>query len=271
MSTEISVLMCVYINDQAVQLNEALNSVLNQTIKPKEVVVVLDGPINKEVCQLLREYVDKYNELKIVKINNNVGLAMALNEGLKYCTCNFVARMDADDISRTDRFEKQIKVLESGYDVVSSWSLIFKDNPDNVIAIKKRPVRDCDIKKLAKRRSPISHAGSMYRKSSVINVGSYNDVGLYEDYYLWVKMIQGDYKFYNVPEPLIYVRTSMDQIKRRGGYQYLINEIKSQKSFVDMGFLSFYEFIVNTIFRVFIRLIPDKLRSYLLIKIWGNS
>lgn len=177
--------------------------------------------------------------------------------------------MDTDDIIPNDRFEKQLAVIEKGYDIVSCWSLLFSENINNVIAIKQRPENHDDIVKLAKRRSPISHAASMMRKDSVLKAGNYQHCYFYEDYFLWARMIMNGSKFYNIQEVLYYVRTNEDQIQRRGGLKYLKNELKVFVQFYKIGFYSLKDFVINSLIRIFARLMPKKIRSFIFKMIWN--
>jgi len=262
-----SVLMSVYYKEKPEYLNEALSSIFHQTKAPSEIVIVKDGSLTKELDDVIDRFAQKA-PVKIILIEKNVGLGLALNEGLKHSSNEIVARMDSDDIIPPDRFEKQLATIEKGYDVVSCWSTLFLGEIDKAIAVKKRPETHEDIVKLAKRRSPVSHAACLYRKSEVLAAGGYQHCEMYEDYHLWVRMILNGSKFYNVQESLYYVRTSQEQVSRRGGMKYLQNEIRTFLEFHKMGFFSFSDLVVNTVIRISVRLLPIKLRSLLLKLVW---
>lgn len=118
-----SVLMSVYHRDNAVYLKEALNSIFDQSILPTEIILVKDGLLSQELNSVIDYFVEKYSSVKIVELLDNQGLGRALNEGLKYCSCDLIARMDADDISKFKRFEKQIEMFERypKLDIVGAW------------------------------------------------------------------------------------------------------------------------------------------------------
>ena len=179
--------------------------------------------------------------------------------------------MDTDDIIPADRFEKQLAKMEEGYDVVSCWSRLFMNDSQEIIAVKTRPEHHDDIVKLAHRRSPVCHAAAFMRKSAVLKAGNYQHRQYYEDYNLWVRMIQTGAKFYNVQEVLYDVRTTEEQLKRRGGFSYLRNELKYLKEFYDMGFYSLKDLLVNSGIRIAARMMPSGLRSALFKKIWNHK
>jgi hypothetical protein len=160
--------------------------------------------------------------------------------------------------------------IKEGYDVVSCWSNFFENTPENSIAIKRRPEKHEEIVKLAKSRSPVLGAGSIYRKNAVLSAGNYRNFRLGEDYHLWVRMIMSGAKFYNIQEPLYYVRTSHSQIKRRGGLRYLKIELKMLFDFYKIGFYSLYDLTKNILIRSIVRIFPATIRSFVLKKIWQN-
>ncbi|MFT0349328.1 glycosyltransferase, partial [Bacteroides thetaiotaomicron] len=118
-----SVLISVYNKENSLSLRQSLTSVFRQKLPPTEVVLLKDGPLTEELDKVIAEYVMRYPELKIVSLPVNQGLGKALNEGLKHCSYDLVARMDTDDIAKPDRFEKQIRVFQEHpeLDVVGAW------------------------------------------------------------------------------------------------------------------------------------------------------
>ena len=136
-----SVLLSIYSKEDPNFLTQSLNSVFNQSVNPSEVIVVEDGPLTPELYSVLSEFEICHQNLRRVKLPKNSGLGNALNEGLKYCTYDLVARMDTDDIALPDRFEKQLKVFETYPQVaaVSSWIDEFEETPDSVISTRKLP------------------------------------------------------------------------------------------------------------------------------------
>lgn len=264
-----SVLLSVYYKENPLYLKHAIDSILEQTYPPDEIILVEDGPLNDQLYIVLDSYKNKAN-LKRIRLKENKGLGNALNEGLKYCSYNLVARMDTDDIAYSDRFEKQVKYMESHpeIDVCSAWIDEFIDNTTNVIATKKLPESDKEIKKYAKHRCPINHPVVIYRKNAVLAAGGY--CGFPEDYRLWIKMIMKGNKFHNLQESLLYFRYSLDMMKRRGGWQYAQNDIKAQIDFFRIGYINIWTLFYNVLIRIIVRLLPNKIRNFIYKKTLRN-
>ena len=127
--------------------------------------------------------------------------------------------MDTDDIAMPERFEKQLAVFKKypDIDVVGAWINEFEDNVSNIKSVRKLPELPDDIRQFAKRRNPINHPVVMFRKSAVLAAGGYRHFPLFEDYYLWIRMLMNGAKFYNIQESLLYFRFSPEMFKRRGG------------------------------------------------------
>ena len=271
MTPKFSVLISIYRKENPLWFREALDSVFAQTIRPSEIVLVEDGPLTPELYAVIEEYCQKYPIFNIVKNEANLGLGLALRKGVEACSNEIIARMDTDDLLPSDRFEKQLHIIEKGYDVVSCMSMAFKDTINNVIAIKKRPEFHEDIVKLAHKRSPVCHAACFMRKSKVLEAGNYVHRQYYEDYNLWVRMILAGSKFYNIQEVLYYVRTDDRQVQRRGGFQYLKKELKYLHEFYNLGFYSLGDLVLNSMIRIVARLTPTVIRSKVFQIIWNHS
>ena len=153
----------------------SLDSIFHQTLLPDEVILVEDGPLTSELEQIVYDYSTRYPVLKIVPLPTNQGLGKALNEGLKHCSYDLVARMDTDDIAMPDRFRRQIQIFEEHpeIDVCGAWVDEFEGNKRNILSTRKLPEYHEEIAAYAKRRNPINHPVVMFRKSAVIAAGGY--------------------------------------------------------------------------------------------------
>ena len=260
---EFSVLLSLYYKEQPSFLRQSLDSILTQTVLPSEIVLVEDGKLTPELDNVVEEYEKKYDIIKVIKLETNQGLGKALNEGLRHCTYDIVARMDTDDISKPERFEKQIKEFENDPDLcaVSSWIDEFHDNKDNVTSTRKVPETNDEIVKYGKRRNPFNHPSVMFKKKEIEKVGGYKSFYLFEDYYLWARLILNNCKLKNIQESLLLFRANDEMFKRRGGWKYALTEIKFQRRLNSIGYINFVEMMTNITLRTTTRMIPNKLRS----------
>lgn len=264
-----SVLLSVYWKEQPAYLQQSLDSIFTQTLMPDEVVLVKDGPLTDELDQIIEEYSPKYPILKVVPLAQNQGLGKALNEGLKHCSYDLVARMDTDDIAKSYRFEKQVAVFESHpeLDVVGAWIDEFEGDVGQVVAVRRLPERHEEIRKYAQKRCPVNHPVVMFRKLAVLSAGGYQHFPLFEDYYLWVRMLLNGSRFYNIPESLLYFRLSPDMFKRRGGWRYAKNEVRFQYRLLNLKFIGVIQFCENVCVRFTVRILPNDFRSFFYKKI----
>lgn len=260
-----SVLLSLYHKESPLFLHQSLESIFTQTLSPSEVVLVEDGSLTDELYAIVQEFENQYPKLKVVPLPTNQGLGKALNEGLKHCSYDIVARMDTDDIAKLDRFEKQLAIFQKHpeVDVVGAWIDEFEGEASNVLSVRKVPKEHEDIFRFAKRRCPVNHPVVMFRKSAVLKAGGYKHFPLFEDYYLWVRMLKNGARFYNIQEGLLFFRFSPDMFKRRGGWKYAVTEMRLQTLFYKIGFIDLLSLIRNICIRLVTRLLPNNLRSLL--------
>lgn len=259
-----SLLMAVYYREKVNNLDEALKSILNQTIPPDEIVIVKDGTLTKELEELLRLYKKRYRALfKIIGYKENKGLGKALELGVLHCSYEWIARMDSDDISCKDRFEKQINFLKEHRDikVVGSYISEFYKETSNLISTRRVPLNSADIASFARFRNPFNHMTVMFNKSVVLECGNYKELLYFEDYYLWMRMIRNNINMANIDEVLVFVRVDENMYKRRGGINYIKYEYILQKKFLESEFINIYEFIINITIRGAVRMIPNNIRG----------
>lgn len=258
--------MSVYSKENPEYLKQSLNSIINQTVKPDEIVVVKDGPLTSELENVIEKYKNTFKNLfKIVDIKENVGLGLALREGVLNCSNEIIARMDTDDICIPERFEKQIKFLENNpdIDIVGSWISEFKNSPENIYAQRIVPLSHNKIHEFAKWRNPMNHMTVMFRKQSVIDAGNYEHFQSFEDYYLWVRMLNKGCKFANIEESLVKARAGELMFKKRAGLKYFLeNEFLIQKTLLDMNFINEHHFLRNVTLKFLLRVIPANIMAY---------
>lgn len=113
MTENYSVLMSVYIKEKPEYLKEAITSILNQTVKTNDFVIVCDGPLTEGLNKVIADFVTTYSGLfNVYRLEHNMGLAKALNNGILQCKNEIIVRMDSDDVSMPDRVEKQMKAMK---------------------------------------------------------------------------------------------------------------------------------------------------------------
>lgn len=257
-----SVLMSIYKKEEPKYFNRAMQSIWDeQTVKPDEIVLVQDGPLTDGLYKAIDEWKAKIGEVfKTVPLEKNVGLGDALNAGIKHCSYELIARMDTDDISIPNRFEKQLKAFENNdIDICSSWVSEFDSDENEIISYRKLPEKYNEIIVYSKMRSPINHPAVMYKKSIVEKAGGYKHMLWMEDYYLWARMLLSGAKFYNIQEPLVNMRAGYGQLERRGGFKYAIEEFKFLNKLKKIGYLTTIEYLKNILIKVPIRLLPKEL------------
>lgn len=264
-----SVLLSLYYKESALFLHESLTSVFNQTVRPAEIVLVEDGPLTPELYSVLSEFSINHPEIKRVSLERNSGLGVALNEGLRHCTCDLVARMDSDDISKPERFERQAEFMAEHPDIAvcGSWIDEFIGSTDNVVSQRRLPETSAEIAEFGRKRNPMNHPTVMFRKSAVEAAGGYEHFPLFEDYWLWARMLKAGYRFYNIQESLLWFRTSADVYRRRGGWRYAMTELKFQNSLRKLGCISCADIIINGSARFAVRLLPNSIRKTLYAKL----
>lgn len=229
-----SFLMSIYSNVTIEELHLSVSSMLEQSVKPEQIVIVCDGPISNELTNAIEAYKDTFPDLfTFVILDENHGLAYALNQGLKECRNELVARMDSDDYSRSSRCEKQIECFIHDPELVIVGTDVenFQGSIDNILPIKKqRPYLYPDIKKALRRSCPFAHPSIMYKKSKVLACGGYDpDLRRRQDYDLFSKMINGyGLKAINIHEPLLLFRVDDSYYKRNKSIDSCLSRIKVQ-------------------------------------------
>lgn len=262
-----SVCTSIYRNDKPEFIRAAVDSMLvDQSVKPDEIVLVQDGPVPKTLSQLLSEYEDKYATIMhVVRLEKNGGLGNALKLGVETAKYDIIARMDSDDICLPDRFEKQLNYLAEHpeCDIVGGQMTEFIDTPDNIVGRREVPLTNKEIYEFMKSRCALNHVTVMFRKESVLKVGNYQDWFWNEDYYLWVRMMMAKCQFANIPDVAVNVRSGADQYARRGGKKYFDSEIGIKKLMLEKGMITRKEFFINYIQRFIIQLmLPNSIRGW---------
>lgn len=255
-----SVLMSLYRKEKPEYLKLAIDSMINQTVRPDEIVLVEDGPLTDELYAVL----DEYPMLHRIKNETNLGLGLALNVGLKECKNELVARMDTDDCSKPDRCEKQLaRFYEKPYlAIVGSHIDEFVGDPSNVISQRIVPTTSEEIYNFAKKRSAFNHPAVMYSKTAVLDNNGYADLKRNQDVDLFGRMQFAGYKAENIDEALLWFRSSDELAKRRKSWQNTWSYIATIRKFWKMGYASFTDYVVVGIAQTGMYLMPVQLQNF---------
>lgn len=264
MNTNYSVLMSVYYKEKPEFLKQAMDSMFNQTIPTNDFVLVCDGPLTIELNEIIDTEKTKHKKiLNIIRIEKNSGLGNALNIGLKECKNKLVARMDSDDISYSDRCEKQLRIFDklSGISICSCNINEFNNNLGDATMIRKLPETNEEIVKFSKKKNPFNHMATMIKRDDVLEVGGYQPFYLLEDYYLWIRMLSKGYTAYNIQEVLVSARVGKGMYKRRGGLEYAKSQIELYRYMLNIKWINNYQFIIYSFVRYIVSIMPTNLRK----------
>ena len=178
------------------------------------------------------------------------------------CKYDYIARMDSDDIAKPERFAKQFQYLKQHPEtaLLGTWITEFSKDENNPDTLTELPCTHQEILKYAKKRNPFRHMTMLLKKEAVIKAGNYRDFLWFEDYDLWVRMLQKGYIAANIPEYLVNVRADEEMFARRGGCQYLKQDYRFQKNLLNSKFITCKQFIRNIFYRSIVRIMPNKLR-----------
>ena len=211
-----SLLLSIYKKNTVEELNRCFESIRNQENSPDEIIFIIDGPIKKEVFTNIEKWC-AILPISIFKLSHNMGLAYALNYGLKLCTNDWVFRIDIDDVCAADRFIKQIKIINSNsnIDILGGNILCFKSFP-NFFYGRNVPTSPTAIRRFMKFRNPINHSSVFFNRNKIIDIGGYPDARLGQDYLLWISAIKNGLKIHNTQEVLVYMKVDKNIYSRRG-------------------------------------------------------
>lgn len=265
-----SVLMSVYSKDKPDFFEMALLSLKNQTLRPAEVIIVFDGNLDASFYKIVSSYKTILN-IKIVQNSSNLGLAKSLNKGLGYVQNEIIARMDSDDIATEDRFEKQMRVFqqqELDVAVVGGNVGEFIGYKENIVSVRVVPTDLDEIKKFSKYRSPVNHPTALIRTNTLRSIGGYPEqFNKLEDYALWIKLLNQNYKIINIRDVVVYMRISDETYRRRGGLVQVKAYLALRRYMYRIGYINLIELISGSILNSFTSLIPSTMLGFIYKKI----
>ena len=266
-----SVVTSVYKNDNPLYVRRAIESVTSsQSLPPDEVVLVVDGPVPDTLSKLIKEF-ETEPLFNVIWLSVNRGLGNALRIGVEAANNPVIARMDADDVSAPDRFEKQIRYMEEhpDCDLLGGQISEFIDTEENIVGRRIVPFSHKEILTWLKGRCPFNHVSVTALRSRVITVGNYIDWHFNEDYYLWIRMAEAGYKFANLPDVLVNVRVGAEMYKRRGGWAYFKSEKGLQDYMLSHKMISLPRYVYNVFVRFIIQVaMPNSVRGFVFQKLF---
>lgn len=270
---DFSVCMAVYRKDKIKDFRLAVESIYNgQTVKPSEIVIVVDGLVPDDISRYLTELETTPSSVfKIIRLPENKGLGNALRVGVECASYSIIARMDSDDISLGNRFEKQIAYIEANpkCDIIGGQITEFINNDRNIIGQRLVPGTHKEISDRLKYRCPFNHMTVMFKKGAVVNAGNYQSWHFNEDYYLWIRMALAGCHFANLPDTLVNVRVGKDMYARRGGWKYFKSEKGLQDYMYNKNLISLPIYIFNVSVRFVVQVaMPNKLRGFIFQKLF---
>ncbi len=216
----VSVIMSVF-NETESELRMAIDSVLKQTFSEFEFIIVCDNPNNELIATILKEYENADQRVKIVWNTENMGLALSLNEGIRVSKGDYIIRMDADDVCLQDRFEKQIRLMQTEqYDLIwSSYEFI----DENGIRLNESVnyYQDEMIKKVLPLENIIHHPTVIMRRDAVSKAGMYRKFPCAQDYDLWLRMFENGCQMHMMKDSLLLYRVRRSSITNKRKYQQL--------------------------------------------------
>lgn len=249
----------LYGGDDASYFELALLSVLNQTISVP-ICLVIDGPVLEPHEQILVKYEGAIKH--IIRLSENVGLGAALKHAIEEMApiYDFAIRFDSDDINLPHRFESLIDAIETeGYDLVGSHIDECEGRGLDVsISTRRVPLGFETIVSTIGYRNPFNHPSVAFRIEAVINVGSYEDIRYFEDWYLWAKMIANNAKVGNLDQSLVKFRFSAEMLERRHGLAYLRHEFNFFKNLSRLKLVGSVRLVFVMVARILTRVMPQK-------------
>lgn len=266
-----TVLIPVYAKEKAENFKLALDSILNQTLFPNEILIIEDGKLGEDLEAIVEKVEKQYSDIvRVIRLERNIGIGKVRALGVEECKYEWLAFMDSDDISLPDRFEKQITYIKQhpDIDMLGGQVTEFDTTPDNIISKRIMPLEHNEIYEFAKFRNPMNNVSIMFKKSLAIKIGNYKiDYG-FEDYEFIVRYLFNGYKVENIPDILVNVRSGQWMMNRRQGLEYFFKyEYVCMKAFLDMGFINYWEFLRNIFLKFPLRVMPNWMRNLIYKKV----
>ncbi len=267
-----SVLMAVYQRDNLALFERAVHSVYANTLLPDAFVLVVDGLVTEALDAAILDLQDTYG-IEVLRLPVNVGLARALNAGLKHVRTEWVVRADADDYNLPNRFALQAIALNQSKVSIDLFGGAIQevDSSGRQLAVRRTVEKHAEILRYAAYRTPFNHMTVAYKTGLALRCGGYPDIRLKEDYALWATMISVGAKTLNLPDILVLATTGREMYRRRGGLRYALAEISLQRHLIRTRLKSPYAALTQGLGRAFVFLLPSAIRGWIYEKVLRSS
>lgn len=266
-----TVLMPLWRNDVPDRVRDALASATTeQTLPPSLLILTVDGELPPALEDVVAEVAaGEYGPARVLRHDRHRGIALCLQDGLEASPHEIVARADADDLCRPDRFAVQIPAMATGpgHDPAEGADLLggsmteFNDRvPAGSGPRRTRPLGHQEIREYMTSHSPFHHPTVVMRRSVALAVGGYRDLRLMEDYWLWERMMLGGARMGNVPQVVVDYRVDENLFARRGGWTILQSDLQLQRIMLRDRVVTPGRFLRNVVLRTGYRLVPGWVR-----------
>lgn len=259
-----SILMSVYKGEKPEFFNQSLDSMMTQTHRTNDFVLICDGNLTEELEKVISTYEKNYADIfNVVRLENNVGTGQCANIGINMCKNEYIVKMDSDDISMPDRCEKQLTLLSlnPGIDMCGAYIEEFDTDTDEAIAVKKTPVSNDEIYRYAKRRNPFNNQTLVFKKSKAQSTGGYSSIKRCEDYDFVVNMLRHGAIGENIPEILVKYRVSKSNYERRQNWVNTKSFIAVRWRIFKSGFSNIIDFLIPCAMQMIIFILPKSCTS----------
>lgn len=225
MSPLVSVIMSVY-NEKRSELSKSINSILEQTYKNIEFIIVNDNPENNSVKKVLNEFQIHNDNIKIINNSINHGLVYSLNKAINIANGEYIARMDADDQSVKKRIECQIEwMIKRKADLIGGYILLMDEAGHNMGIIQKYPSEYKNIRRYLKWGDCVPHPAWMVKKKLFKVLGGYRNISFCEDYDFLLRALVSGYKIENIPMVCINYRIRTNGISQSNSIEQKVRSI----------------------------------------------
>lgn len=227
---KVAIILSVYKKDKALPFYLAVLSLLHQTYQSISIFIRLDGEVNLEIHRLIKIFQQKNTNIYVSKSDSNHGLSYSLNQLIdiiltNYPQVEFIARMDADDISHLNRIQRQVEFLNQHTDIDVLGTACKEFGIYNKVIIKDK--QDSTIKANILKVTPFIHPSVMFRIRVFLEGNRYpQNTVLTEDLAFWLYLSKKNYSFYNLDEVLLFYRINEETLMRRTGFRKAFSELK---------------------------------------------